>query len=93
MKQIMPNFTDAKEIFQRGSTPGAFLGALLGLFPGILLILVLGGGNYGVTLSEVLSFIAMSMAAGAVTVALLGGAMALAVVAGQRALKSLRSKS
>lgn len=93
MKQIMPKFSDSKEIFQGGVTPGAFLGALLGLFPGILLILVLGGGNYGVSLSEVLSFIAMSVAAGAVTGALLGGAIALAVVASQRALKSLRSKS
>ncbi len=93
MKQRMPNLIDAKESFQRGVMPGAFLGAVIGLFPGILLVLVLGGGQYGVGLSEVLSFIAMSMVAGTVVGALVGGAVAFVVAAGQRALNSLRSKS
>ena len=93
MKQKMPNLIEAKEAFQRGVMPGAFLGAAIGLFPGILLILVLGGGDYGVGIWEVLSFIAMSVLAGAAAGALMGGAVAFVVVAGQRAFNSLRPKS
>jgi len=77
---------DSGESFQRGVVPGAFLGAFIGLVPGMLLVLVLGGGQYGVGLLEVISFIAMSIAAGAGVGALIGGAMAVALVAGQRAL-------
>ena len=93
MKQRMPNLSNAKESFQRGVVPGAFLGAVIGLLPGILLVLVLGGGQYSVGLSEVLSFSAMSLVAGTAAGALVGGAVALAVVASQRALHSLRSRS
>ena len=91
--QFVSNLSNAKESFQRGVMPGAFLGAVLGLFPGILLILVLGGDEYGVSFSEVLSFIVMSVGAGALFGALVGGAIALAVVTSQKALKSLRLKS
>ena len=93
MKQRMPNLSNAKEYFQRGVIPGAFLGAIIGLVPGMLLVLVLGGGNYGVGLTEVLSFFAMSIVAGTILGAVAGGAVAVVVVAGQRALNSLRSKS
>lgn len=89
----MPNFSDAKEYFQRGATPGAFVGGVLGLLPGILLILVLGGADYGVGLFEVLNFIVMSIVAGILVGGLVGGSVAFVVVAGQRAVNSLRSKS
>ena len=93
MRRRMPNLSNAKQSFQQGVVPGAFLGALIGLLPGMLLILVLGGGEYGVGLTEVLSFIAMSMVAGTVMGGLVGGTLALFVVTGQRALNSRRSKS
>lgn len=93
MKQIMPYLRDVGESFRRGIMPGAFLGAVIGLLPGILLILVLGGGQYGVGLGEVLSFTVMSMLAVAAAGAVVGGAVAVVLVASQRALYSLRSKS
>ena len=80
------------EFFRRGVKFGALFGAIIGLVPGMLLILVLGGGRYGIGLLEVLSFIAMSMAAGAAAGALMGGAMAAILAVGQRVLNSLQSK-
>lgn len=93
MKLKLPDLNDAKEIFQRGVMPGAFLGAVVGLLPGILLVLVLGGGNYGVGLTEVLSFFVMSLVAGTVLGVLLGGVVSFGIAAGQRAFSSLRSRS
>ena len=93
MRQRMRFLENLGESFQRGLMPGAFLGGFIGLIPGMLLVLVLGGGNYGVGLLEILSFIAMSITAGAVLGALIGGAMMVIVAASQRALGSLRSKS
>ena len=58
----------------------------------MLLVLVLGGGSYGVGLSEVLSFVVMSMVAGSVLGALAGGAAVIVVEAVQRALRSLQTK-
>ena len=92
MKRTVRFLGDSGESFQRGVMPGAFLGAFIGLVPGMLLVLVLVGGQYGVGLLEVISFIAMSIAAGAGVGALIGGAMAVALVAGQRVLGSFRSK-
>lgn len=93
MKQIIPALDSTAEYLQQAIIPGAFLGALIGLTPGILLILVLGGGKHRVGLAEVLGFIAMSMLAATVAGAPVGRATAVVPVAGQRALKSLRSKS
>ena len=93
MKGWLLNLDDAKETFRRGAMPGAFLGAVTGLFPGILLVLVLGGGDYGVGLTEVLSFTVMSIVAGAALGALVGGVVTFGIGAGQRAFNSLRSKS
>jgi integral membrane sensor domain MASE1 len=81
------------EFFRRGLKFGALFGAMIGLVPGMLLILVLGGGQYGMGLLEVLSFVAMSMAAGAAAGALLGGVMAAILAASRRVLNSLQSKS
>ena len=92
MKQWLLDLSDAKEAARRGVMPGAFLGGVVGVFPGILLVLVLGGGNYGVSLTEVLSFTIMSIVAVAVFGALVGGAITLGIVAGQQAFNSLRSK-
>ena len=92
MRRTVRFLGDSGESFQRGVMPGAFLGAFIGLIPGMHLVLVLGGGQYGVGLLEVISFIAMSIAAGAGVGALIGGAMAVALVAGQRVLGSFRSK-
>ena len=93
MRYGMPNLRDARESFQRGMVPGAFLGTVVGLLPGMLLVLVLGGGDYGVGLWEVISFIAMSLVAGAVVGTLVGGAVAFIVLSSQRAVNSLLSKS
>jgi len=92
MMQRMPDLSNAKASFERGALPGAFLGMAIGLIPGMLLVLVLGGGSYGVGLSEVLSFVVMSMVAGSVLGALAGGAAVIVVEAVQRALRSLQTK-
>lgn len=89
MKQKMRFLSDAGEYFQRGITPGAIIGAVIGLVPGILLILVLSGGQYGVGLTEVSSFIAMSIVAGVLGGALLGGTVAVVLEGTRRALHSL----
>lgn len=80
------------DLSQQGIVPGAFLGAVIGLIPGILLLLVLGGGQSYVGLAEVFGFIAMSILAGTVAGALLGGGVAVVLVASRRALRSLRLK-
>ena len=93
MRQRMRFLETLGESFQRGVIPGALLGGFIGLVPGMLLVLILGGGQYGVGLLEVLSFIAMSIVAGAGMGALIAGATMAFLAAGQRALGKLRSKS
>ena len=60
--------------FQSGVFPGAVVGGVIGLVPGILLILVLTGDAYYINGSEVLGFIVMSVAAGALLGVCVGGA-------------------
>ena len=67
-------------MFRRGVFPGAVAGAVVGLAPGILLILVLTGGTYHIGGAEVLGFIIMCIAVGALLGAGLGGVCA--VIAG-----------
>lgn len=62
--------------FRKGLFVGAAFGAVAGLAPGLLLVLILSGGNYHVGSGEVLGFIAMSILASAVVGAALGGAAA-----------------
>ena len=69
--------------FRDGVFPGAVAGAVVGLAPGVLLILVLTGDVYHISGSEVLGFIVMCVAAGALLGALAGGAIA-GVVGGVR---------
>ena len=76
IKLRIPLSKNVRESFQRGVAPGAFLGALIGLAPGMLLFHVLGGGQYYIGLTEVLGFIAMSMLLTTVAGALVGGAAA-----------------
>ena len=45
MRRTVRFLGDSGESFQRGVMPGAFLGAFIGLVPGMLLVLVLGGGQ------------------------------------------------
>ena len=47
MRRTVRFLGDSGESFQRGVMPGAFLGGFIGLVPGRLLGLVLGGGHYG----------------------------------------------
>ena len=51
-------------MFRRGVFPGAVTGGVIGLAPGILLILVLTGDSYHIGGAEVLGFIIMCVAAG-----------------------------
>ena len=62
--------------FRKGLFFGAAFGAVVGLAPGTLLILILSGGNYHVGSGEVLGFIVMSIFALAIAGAALGGAAA-----------------
>ena len=64
-------------MFRRGVFPGVVAGVVAGLAPGILLILVLTGDLYHIEGSEVLGFIVMSIAAGALLGAAIGGSIAL----------------
>ena len=66
-----------REAFRRGTFPGAVTGGVLGLAPGVLLVLVLTGDTYHISGSEVLGFIIMCVAAGALLGAILGGLCAL----------------
>ena len=93
MRQRIRFLENLGESFQRGVIPGALLGGFIGLVPGMLLVLILGGGQYGVGLLEVLSFIATSIVAGAGMGALIAGATMAFLAAGQRALGKLGSKS
>lgn len=92
MKAKFRALSNVGEYFQRGIIPGAIIGGIIGLIPGILLILVLGGGEYGVGLTEVSSFIAMSIIAGVISGALLGAIVAVVLEGGRRGLRSLISK-
>ena len=62
--------------FRKGLFIGAVFGAVVGLAPGLLLVLILSGGNYHVSPGEVLGFIVMSILALAILGAALGGASA-----------------
>ena len=73
-------------MFQRGVFPGAVAGAVVGLAPGILLILVLTGDSYHIGGAEVLGFIIMCIAVGALLGAGLGGVCAVAVLSLRRSL-------
>lgn len=63
----------ATEMFKRGVFPGAVTGGVIGVAPGILLILVLTGDSYYIGGAEVLGFIIMSIAAGTLLGAAIGG--------------------
>lgn len=78
-----------RDLFRRGAFPGAVAGGVVGLAPGVLLVLVLTGGNYHIGGAEVLGFIIMGVAAGALLGAALGGVCA---VAGGSALRALRRR-
>ena len=65
------------EKFQGGVFPGAVAGGVVGLIPGVLLILVLTGDTYYISGSEVLGFIVMCIAAAALIGAAIGGVCAL----------------
>ena len=75
-------------MFRRGVFPGAVTGGVIGLAPGVLLVLVMSGGSYHVGAAEVLGFIIMCVTAAALLGAALGGVFA--VVAGSlwRGLRS-----
>ncbi len=73
-------------MFRRGVFPGAVAGAVVGLAPGILLILVLTGGTYHIGGMEVLGFIIMCIAAAALLGAGLGGVCAVIAGSVRRAL-------
>ena len=62
--------------FRDGVVPGAVAGVVVGLAPGVLLILVLTGDTYHISGSEVLGFIVMCLAAGALLGAFVGGSIA-----------------
>ena len=62
--------------FRSGIFPGAVAGGVIGLVPGILLILVLTGDAYYINASEVLGFIVMSVVAGVLLGVCVGGACA-----------------
>ena len=76
-----------KEAFRRGLFPGAVTGSVFGLAPGVLLILVLTGDTYHISGSEVLGFIIMCVAAGALLGAILGGLCALVAGSVWRSLR------
>lgn len=67
------------DMFRLGVFPGAVAGAVVGLAPGILLILVLTGGTYHIGGAEVLGFIIMCIVVGALLGAGLGGLCAVVV--------------
>ena len=73
-------------MFRRGVFPGAVAGAVAGLAPGILLILVLTGGTYHIGGAEVLGFIIMCIVAAALLGAGLGGVCAVIAGSVRRAL-------
>ena len=60
-------------MFGSGVFPGAVAGSVVGLAPGVLLILVLTGDTYYIKASEVLGFVVMSVAFGAILGSALGG--------------------
>lgn len=76
-------------LFRKGLFPGAVCGAAVGLAPGVLLVLILSGGNYHVGGGELLGFIAMSVIGTAVAGAILAGT--IRVVSGL-VLYGLRSR-
>ena len=75
------------DMFRIGMFPGAVAGVVVGLAPGVLLILVLTGDTYYINASEVLGFIVMSIAAGALLGAAVGGVCA---AVGSSVLRNIR---
>ena len=78
----------AARMANRGLIPGAVVGGLLGLVPGLLLVFVVGGGTYHVGGGEMLSFAVMSVVVFAVAGTLLGGASAIVISLGASAIRS-----
>ena len=78
----------ATEMFKQGIFPGAVAGAVIGLAPGILLILVLTGDTYHIGGAEVLGFIIICIAAGALLGAVIGGYCAVVLGTVRRTLVS-----
>lgn len=78
------------EMFRRGVFPGAVAGVVVGLAPGVLLILVLTGDTYHIGGAEVLGFIIMCIAVGALLGAGVGGIFAAAVLSVRRGLARRR---
>ena len=77
-----------KAMFRRGVFPGTVAGSVIGLAPGILLILVLTGDSYHIGGAEVLGFIVMSIAAFALLGAFLGGLCAVIAVSARGVLEA-----
>lgn len=73
--------------FRDGVFPGAVAGTVVGLAPGVLLILVLTGDIYHISGSEVLGFIVMCIAAGTLLGAFIGGCIAGAIGGVRRRLR------
>ncbi len=71
--------------------PGAVAGAVVGLAPGALLIMVLTGGAYHIDGSEALGFIVMCIAAGALLGAGLGGLSSIIAISVRMAMTARRS--
>ena len=90
MARMRPNRSvqQATAMFQQGVFPGTVAGIVAGLVPGILLILVLTGDSYHIGGAEVLGFIIMSIAAGALLGAIVGGYCAVIAITVRRRLVS-----
>ena len=71
----MKNIPKINAHFVSGAIRGGFVGAFIGIAPGILLVMVLSGGlgSYYVGSFEVLSFIAISMIIGGLIGSIIGG--------------------
>ena len=82
----------ASTLFRKGLLPGAAFGFVVGLVPGLLLILVLGGGNYHVGGGEVLSFTVLSIGVLTAVGAALGGAFGIVVGIVSYAIRKLASR-
>ena len=77
--------------FQRGMFPGAVCGALAGIAPVALLLMILsGGGSYNLPASEVLGFAIMSVGLLSLAGAVIGGLLRTAAAALRRRLTAAR---
>lgn len=78
----------ATVMFKQGMFPGAVAGAVIGLAPGILLILVLTGDSYHIGGAEVLGFVIMSLAACTLIGTAIGGYCSVIIRTAKRSLVS-----